>query len=73
MCREPRAPRQTAVFRALMICMSLLAIGVVTQTDGFTDGLGRPVLLALVWLISIARSRRVRAVYGEMNAPKDAP
>lgn len=66
------APRHTAIFFALTIVMSLLAVAVATQAGDATDNLGRPMLPAIAWLIYLARSRRVKAVYGEMNVPRDA-
>ena len=62
--RAPSAPKQTAIYLASTIALALIA-GAIVEFRGEThSGQGRPTLAAVGWLIYLARSRRVRAVYG---------
>ena len=61
--RRRDAPAHTRRWLGLL-CLSTLAIVAVNLMVGLpTEGLGRPILPSLLWLVYFAKSRRVAVVY----------
>lgn len=73
---RPAAPVHARRWLILLAVNGLAVAGIGLAVRGeLPDGVGRPLLFAMIWLPYLARSRRVARVYGSAmpSAPRQAP